>query len=113
MNTNLIKISKEYPGLWLGQEISVAPGEDKMQAWVKAHQELNQAYQLITSGQMTDFNTGQVGVIDYKAKEQMEIQIDSATTGKEMAKLLDDALKLGLQDHWQRRYKEINMPAPY
>lgn len=61
---NIIKISKEYPGLWLGQELTIPPGastEDKIKKWIEAHDEMNQAYQRLTNMPMTDFNKGYDG----------------------------------------------------
>jgi hypothetical protein len=47
-------------------------------------------------------------VIDYKAKEQLEISIDNATTLEEMRNIKEQCWLVGLSKEWITKFNEIN-----
>lgn len=88
---NQIKISKEYKdfagSIWLGQEITVAPGEDKIEAWRKAEKEMDAYYHSRgkSAPSLHDFNANQPEIVQVEkevAIGDLETQIRSVTDKK-------------------------------
>ncbi len=112
----LIKVSAEFTvngrGLWLGIEIPPMPGVNVVSEYVAAHETLKEAFKAISGQTMTDYNTGVPSstppIIDYRAKERVEILIDNAQALGELRGYYGDAVKYGLEDYYENRIKELS-----
>ena len=96
MTPTIIKVSKEFPGLWLGMESSIAEGEDPTQAYLDSYNSINEAYEKIkqSSQVLNDWIPEYSHGIKYKEEppkvinrlyERMEVEIDKCTSLEELS----------------------------
>lgn len=120
---SLIKISKEFhingSGLWLGTEVSIpdeSNEEQKIEAFQKEYITLVKAAQRLNPGisvnQTPEPYHREPPILDYKAKEKLEIDIDNAQTTDELVELYEKAHWYNLLPHYEKRLKELQNKQP-
>lgn len=113
--SDIIKISKEYQGLWLGQEITVNPDQDKKEQWRKAEAEMDSYFHSRGQTAMTDYNTGQQAKIamalhpsaDVNAVQRLITIINDCTTTEELEQHYADAEKFNVTPTWDKKLKSL------